>query len=188
MTISTPTTAGQILTSAYVNNNINSGLVYIDSGTISTQSSKQIDNCFTSTYDNYHINITISAVSTTAVLYLQMVDGTTPDASANYYGNMIQRSQGGVVTNDDVGSGTQWTINSWSNFGSVCMNTFDVMNPKLATTTAIAGDGMTNAATFVNTTQIGGGLLTNTQYEGLIITASAGTFSGVITVFGYRKA
>jgi len=189
MTISTPTVSGQILTSAYVNNNINSGLVYINSGTASTASSIQIDNCFTSDYDNYRVTIRFTAASTTSVLYLRMVNGTTPDATGPYYGNLIQRAQNGTEANVDNNAGTAFTINSWvtTTGASFSMNNFDVMNPQLAQATSIAGTAMTNAGDLVNSATMGGTLVTATAYEGLQILTASGTFSGVMTVYGYRK-
>ena len=58
MAVSTATTAGQILTSAYVNNNINSGLTYISTVTLSAgagTAAQWSGTVFSSTYTNYRL-------------------------------------------------------------------------------------------------------------------------------------
>ena len=77
MAISTPTTAGQVLTSAYVNNNINSGLVYITEATATSGASISVDNCFTSTYTDYRIVVSRAATTSATGLSLLLRAGGT---------------------------------------------------------------------------------------------------------------
>ena len=98
------------------------GLVLVASKTFTTTSSaQQIDNCFTSQYDNYRV-IYSGTGSTTGndFVYCRMVDGTTADTVANYYVCGYNTSTGAAVTTTWLAAQTQmrvgWIGNNYSEF------------------------------------------------------------------------
>jgi hypothetical protein len=196
MAISTPTTAGQILTSAYVNNNINSGMVYVAATTFTASSSVTVDNCFSSLYDNYKVTIQ----------WLQNTTGGGAQFKFKDAGGVVSTASYGSRAGGNFRSGATNNFAAYSNVDSVTSTAgifigsagaatrgyavFEILSPNLAQQTNLMGqymgtsDGTNN---FLNL-QIGGWQDSSTQMVGLNIAPAAGTMTGVITVFGYRKA
>ena len=79
-------------------------LTLITSTTISSATSKSVDNCFTSTYQNYKIFIATSAATSTALLSLKLRASST-DASTNYnYARLICNTNGVSAQIDALGT------------------------------------------------------------------------------------
>jgi hypothetical protein len=165
----------------------NSGLVYIASKVFtSTASAQQIDNCFTSTYENYFI--TYAGVGSTAsaeFLLCRVVDGTSPISTAIYF-NSLAYSGTSAMTTTFQGSQTSWKVGL---IGDVVSHlNLTLFNPQAAAKTS----GTSSYIVSSNNDFLNGnnGLLINntTQYEGLSFFPTSGTWSGTITVYGYRKA
>ena len=187
MTVSTPTTPGQILTSAYVNNNINSGLVYVKSQTIgSAVSSVIVTSAFNSTYDNYLVIVsdTLNATANDSFAINMRTGSTTSIVS--YYGVL-----GYWLYTGTPGAAGNNNSTTWGNVGrglgaSQKVNfAFNLGSPFLASRTTIATQG--NA---------GGDLTGNytgyhdvaTSFDQCVISVSGNLTGGTITVYGYRKA
>jgi 2-keto-3-deoxy-6-phosphogluconate aldolase len=183
MAISTPTTAGQILTSAYVNNNINSGTVYVKSQTIgSGVGSVTVTDAFSATYDNYNIVITGGVASTNANLAMTLGASVTGYFAAYSYVN-IGTGGTAVVTNNNA---TSWTAVGLATATQVSMNLW-LQNPFAAANTMLQGGY--GRAVADNVASYNGGHGVATSYTSFTITPSAGTLTGgIITVYGYRKA
>jgi hypothetical protein len=182
MTVSTPTTAGQILTSAYVNNNINSGLVYIKEQTIGTTvSSVTVSDAFSTTYDNYKIMVSGGVGSGLSSLELKFGASATGYSSGVVYVT-YGFSAANAASDNNAAS---FTYAGYATTGFIAFD-MDVMNPFLAQATVF---GPTNwAAGTVAGTSTG---IHNvaTSFTAFTITASSGTLTGgKIFVYGYRKA
>jgi hypothetical protein len=79
-------------------------LTLITSTTISSATSKSIDNCFTSTYQNYKIFIATSAAASTAIVSLRLRASST-DATTNYsYVRLICNFNGVSAQVDGLGN------------------------------------------------------------------------------------
>ena len=183
MTVSAATTAGQILTSAYVNNNINSGLVYISSQTIgSAVSSVAVASCFSADYDNYRIVIAGGVGSTGSASV-----GLSLGASATGYSGVLQYalygSGGALVAQDDNAARFSHIGNAYT---SQYATSFELLSPFLAKFTNIQ-----NASWIVDNASgnYNGVHEVATSFSGFTLTPTAGTLTGgTITVYGYRKA
>jgi hypothetical protein len=195
MAISTATTPGQILTSAYVNNNINSGLVYVGSSTFTASSTVSIDSLFSSTYDNYRVELQWLQNTTTGTVYVKFRTGGADVSTAYGFRSGGNYRTGGTNffaayanQNDLSGvAGIQLGAAQSTTRGYAC---FDILSPNLAQQTNLMGQymGASDATnTFLNLT-IGGWQDSTTQMTGMSILASAGTMTGTVTVQGYRKA
>jgi hypothetical protein len=182
MTVSTPTTAGQILTSAYVNNNINSGLTYIKQQTIgSAVSSVTVSDAFSTTYDNYKIMISGGVGSTLSSLTL------TVGGSATAYSGAVLYASYGTTTPlalSDNGA-TSWSYAGYATTGHISFD-LDLINPFLAKPT-IFGPASWVAGTVSGTSS--GFHNVATSYTSFAIGTATGTLTGgTIFVYGYRKA
>jgi hypothetical protein len=190
MAISTPTTAGQILTSAYVNNNINSGLTYIAGGPLSSTATN-FAGCFSAVYDNYRIVVSSPALSALGDIYIKyLVTGTTATTDANYYW-ALRGFTSGAAASDNSGSTQTLAYTGWSTAaaGGSGGISFDVYTPFLSTQSTLATSQASSfGANFVNRT----GLLgygTITSLTGIqFLTNAAPTMTGNVQIYGYRKA
>ena len=178
MTVSTATTSGQVLTSAYVNNNINSGLTYITSSTVgSAVSSVVVSSCFSTTYDSYQI--VVRGVSASVDDWLRLSISGATGSSYGYASSYF--AYGGGINADSSSSNTFWRPGIAGTTTSFVM---DIHSPFLAAATTMQFSTSTNGyATFG-----GGGNTTAASSTGFTLTPSSGTLTGgTISVYGYRK-
>jgi hypothetical protein len=179
MTVSTATTPGQILTSAYVNNNINSGLTYVTSSTVGTAvSSVVVSSCFSTTYDSYRI--VVRGVSASVDDWLRLSISGATGSSYGYASSYF--AYGGAINADSSASNTFWRPGIAGTTTSFVM---DIHSPFLSVATTMQFSNSTNGyATFG-----GGGNSTAASSTGFTLTPSSGTLTGgTISVYGYRKA
>ena len=78
-------TTGEVLTAADTNTYLaNSGLVFVASTTFSASSGVEMSNCFTSTYDNYEVQITYYGSVGTNTQFQLMTGTNTKDTGSTY--------------------------------------------------------------------------------------------------------
>lgn len=181
-------TTGEVLTASDTNTYLaNAGLVYVASATFSAVSSVQINNCFTSTMDHYRIMY--SGVGTTSgndFIYGRLVDGTTPTTAANYYHGTAYSTTGSSWANGWVGSQTAW---KWAFTGdNRSQFALDLFDPQTTNKTTFSSQMFSSATGDALWGVFGGLYNTTTQFEGVQIYPGSGTFTGTLTVYGYRKA
>jgi hypothetical protein len=184
MTVSTPTTSGQILTSAYLNNNINSGLTYISTTTIgSGVSTASVAGAFSSTYDNYRIIIN-NLTASTANQSLNFRLGSSTTRSDYIWGSTVITLSTGALTPESANGTAAGLRIGYTN--TVPVNySFDLLSPFLANR-AEYSSGWANGAYVGHASGIDN---TATSYTDITILPSAGTMTGgTITIYGYRKA
>ena len=185
MTISTPTISGQILTSAYVNNNINSGLVYVTSVTVgSAVLTVNVPNAFSAEYDNYRIVLSNIDCSVDGNGIKLLLDGFT---TAVYSSSTVSSAYSGAAPTgsgyvNDAGGilvGQSSTLND-------VHSVIDIFKPFVAAR---------KTYTFQNSQQTvvssGGGYINSSaSATGFTIDldAAATMTGGTITCYGYRKA
>ncbi|CAB4167059.1 hypothetical protein UFOVP873_1 [uncultured Caudovirales phage] len=192
-------TTGEVLTSSDTNTYLaNSGLVAVvptsvsGSGvalanatvTITAASTASIIGCFTSTYTNYVVVYNITATSN----YLRMKLRTaSADVSANY-GTTNAFINDNSTTLGFLNSGaTSWNDTRWLISQNVqSYGTMTIFNPQLAVSTFFQNDNTAISGT--NSLRLfGSGRNTGTDVcTGLTIFPDSGTFTGTITVYGYR--
>ena len=184
MTVSTPTTSGQVLTSAYVNNNINSGLVWISTTTIgSTVTSVPVASCFSSTYDNYRIVISSVDCSLTDALFIMTLNNSA--GSTYVYSTRWNNYSTAAFGGANSAGITYWAVGLTATNDNINYQV-EVQSPNLAKRTAFTtlGSSDTNYV-------FGGGQDTNAVAQTgftLAVTGAVTTFTGgTVTVYGYRK-
>jgi len=186
MTISTATTPGQILTSAYVNNNINSGLVYIAETQFSASSTAFLNGCFTSAYQNYQVKILLgSSVSTN--LFFRFRSGTsTPETGAHYdrAGFSFTSSATSLLANNQTEG---YIGDATTAANSRLAGTMEIFGPNEAKNTSVNCHNMDNLGNAIYLMSYR--MDTTTQYTGIEFSSlGAGTVTGSVYVYGYRVA
>ena len=192
-------TSGQILTAAQMTTlQSNTGLVVMTptsvSGTgvtlsgntmvVTAASTASIIGCFTSTFTNYAVVYNFTAVSNymrfkvrTASADISTGYGTTMAAITDNSTALSFLNAGATNFND-----TKWLLtNNAVSFGVV-----QVFNPQLAANTFFDNNG-TSIASTNSFKYFGGGRNTGTDVcTGLTLFPDSGTFTGTVTVYGYR--
>lgn len=182
MTVSAATTVGQVLTSAYVNNNINSGLTYITEATIGNGvSTVTVAGCFSTTYDNYQIVLAGSDSSSLNNIVTMQLNNST---GATYNTSSFYIIHGGATGSNTATASGVFRF-AWGGDVSDTSANVTVYSPFLTKRTAISGQ-TTNASL----TAFNGGVDTNAvSNTGFTLGVGADTLTGgTITVYGYRKA
>lgn len=190
MTVSSPTTPGQVLTSAYLNENINSGLVYITEANPSAASSVSINNCFSSTFNSYRLVWNGTAYSSTiaCLTSMRLRVGGVDNFSNNYrrarfyFGaGGLSGTDGGIVLTD--GWSFAETTTPLHQFSADIYSPFQSVITSICTK-AIAREVGTQifGIDSVGTTSV------TTSYDGFTLFPSNGTFTGKLLIYGYRQA
>jgi hypothetical protein len=179
-------------TSLYaITNGKNVGLVPLTNTTFTTVSSIQINNVFTSEYDHYFLNFTITACTgnDTTVL-MKLVDGTTPTTGNDYYWGQsgIISSTAGAVTNNGNAQSSLLAARMSSSAADVTEFSMNILAPNKANRTSFNWMGFNfNGAISFNYVGSGNFNLA-TQFEGLQFLTGTGTMSGNVKIYGYRNS
>ena len=189
MAISTPTTSGQVLTSAYVNNNINSGLVYVAGGALSTNSTN-FQGCFTSEYRNYRVVIDSFSVASATWVYIRYLSGATPNTTSNYISAGTGLSSNGSTSTRTVATASEGYLTYTDTASLAASMQFDISTPLPAQRTFLQGTAISFQAAF-SWSSPNFFVLQNqsTAFDGFQITTAGGpTISGNVSIYGYRQA
>jgi len=163
-----------------------SGLTLITSTTVSAATSKSIDNCFTSTYDNYVVKIVLTAGAANNSDVTVRLRASSTDSSANYTSRRILGNQNGISTDADTSGTDEWFIGSND---SSYVNTFtmNLYNPQKTTYTGMDVYGVMFYAGYIQNIPSVGQHKANTSYDGFTI-LSTNNMTGTIRVYGYQNS
>jgi hypothetical protein len=184
-------TTGEVLTASDTNTYLaNSGLVYVAGGPLSLTATN-FAGCFTSEYRDYRVVVDSLAWNASGYLYYQFLTGTTPATGASYYWAMNgYKVTGAAYNNANI---TQ----TFGYFGSANVSadnliigscSWDICGPQLAQRTMLTGQGSGVDIDYFQLSGMNSHNLTN-AYTGIrLLTNAATTFTGNVSIYGYRKA
>jgi hypothetical protein len=156
---------------------IQPALVHINTTTFSAVSSASINNCFSATYQNYLLSVTLeNTLGTTNYMRLR-VAGSDSAASYSMRSAYFQSVYGATTETGSVRFGDNGTEKVHVN-----VNLSDVA---LAAPTSIYASGNDSAPTSIFAT--GGVHTLSTAYDGFTIICNTGTFTGTIRAYGYSN-
>jgi len=179
-------TTGQVLTAAQMNA---VGLWLIKTQTLNAVSN-DITDVFTSDYDSYRVVISNFSKATTTVraINIRMLDGATPETAAEYdyvYNFAYPANLGGNAGFTNL---TAWEITLCSTKSGQSI-IIDFNSPQKAHPMSITFQCLnfqSDIGTYI-IRQGGGGLDTNTTYEGFRIYTTTDALSGTVRVYGYNQ-
>ena len=184
MAISTPTTSGQVLTSAYVNNNINSGLVYITESTFTTSSAVNLDSIFSATYQNYKIEVLVTNSSQVTLQYRYRVGGAS-NTTANY-GNQA------LIADSTTVSGARTTSQTIGDLGGMTLSNLSFFDITLYAPFQAANKGLVvTSGAYIGEAYIrlqNSNFKASTSFDGISLIPASGTITGTVRVYGFRQA
>jgi hypothetical protein len=165
---------------------LSSGLVLITSQTFSAASTVSVNNCFTSTYENYRLQVSVSSHSATGSFYIRFrAAGTDTSTSTYTWGN----GRAGRTSLSDGGGSSSATSFSfgYNTTGTPCHFSFDVFRGNTSASAGLAGNNYSTDAGPI--AAFFGGICTQaTAHDGLTIYPASGTMTGTIRVYGYRNS
>jgi len=159
------------------------GYALIASQTIGTTvSSVTVSNVFSSTYDNYLVNVSGGVGSTT--LNLRLTLGAT--ATGYYVNSIYMNYNSATVTGNNGQNGTFWTGAGGATANTISAQ-FYLFGPNLAKNTTYNATKQ-QAATTGEVEWTNGYLADTTQYTAFTLTTSTGTLTGgTIRVYGWSN-
>ena len=179
-------TTGEVLTAADTNTYLaNSGLVYVASQTFSAAGFVEFQNCFTSTYDNYRVVFTWYGSSATN-LSTQYMTGTNTRDIAGTYNRFGWYWLGGIVNFNSLGITSDFVANHGTASAEFSSAEIVFFRPNVSgvrtnsSLTSYSGDS--GLSSYLTTTKNA-----TLAYTGLYVYPNAGTITGTVTVYGYRK-
>jgi hypothetical protein len=163
------------------NNSVSgTGLDHIVTQSFSAVSSVSINNVFSSEYKNYKI------ISATTPIRIKFRQSESDSSSSLYYSNVFYASN---TTPSPTGayqpSLTLWDIgNVGENAGYLSM---DIINPYASKNKTFSCIGTGSGATMEYISIRTGFFINTTQYDGATFSVASGTFSGSISIYGYKS-
>jgi hypothetical protein len=177
---------GEVLTAAAMDS---IGLWKVASGALSGVSTNFV-GCFTSDYNNYRIVVDRLSFNATGDIYIRMLSGTTPASGATEYQYAFTglTSAGGAanITNAGTNAGFIGASNNLFNNGAVSSVSADIYSPAVTQRTIFTISSISHPSAVAHRT---GALYHNptTAYDGIqFLTLTATTFTGNVTIYGYR--
>jgi hypothetical protein len=190
--------AGDVLTAAFWNSNVRDnteylkteadliGIDHLNSTTLTTASSVNLNNVFSSAYTSYRIILTTTSAVTDALYNIRFRVGGVDASGANTYGySLVQSASIGAWANLDFSNtaATSGTIGYKTATGRTS-TIVDIHGPAVASPTGYTVSGQYSGIPYVG----GGHHNVSTAYDGFTITAAAGNITGTLRVFGYRNS
>ena len=164
------------------------GLVLITSQTVSSASTIDVTSCFSSTYDNYLLHWSFSGSSQNLAIRIRMLSGSTPETGSNYANAWAGYNSGGGTGNGYAGIQSYFEVNEMiSGSPTESATRLDIIGPNLAARTKVLMQSSNSNGTDYFVRQGSGTHNLLTAYDGFRLYPSAGTFSGTLRLYGYRK-
>jgi hypothetical protein len=162
------------------------GLVLLNTTSFTAQASVAIDNCFSSTYDNYFMTVQYTAATGSDVGVIMYFRSGTPatDTTTNYSSQRITQASttiaGSATTTGRIG-----VVDSA--YPTFAQQSVDIRTPFKSVVT-----NYNSRATFKDSANtdiqilIGGYQNSTTAFTGIKVLPGSGTFTGTIKVYGYK--
>ena len=163
----------------------NSGLVYVAETTFSAASNPFINGCFSSTYANYRVLVSLSTSAQTNVRFRWRYGTSTTETALKYDRFGTSFSGATVTTLVSIAEASWYIISTTNGLTEIAPVTMDIYSPNLAVKTLAQSNAWNSAS---GATHLVNCRMDNTtQYTGLEIFADSGTLTGSIRVYGYRQ-
>ena len=181
-----PYSSGDVLTAGDLN--ASSGLVFVSSTAVgSSVSSVDVNNVFSSTFDNYKIIYSNYAASINNIGMRMRLKTATVDSSSVYYwaGYYVRYTSTGSGFDRSGGATTFFDMGSASGASTL---SFELFSPNLAVYTLFSSQPSVAGNTDQYIIQRAGAFRNSTQFTGFQLFPVSGTLTGgTIRVYGYNN-
>ena len=185
-------TAGSVLTASFWNEQVRDNtqqlrddraLVLVKTQSYSAASAVTVTNAFNATYNGYIIVLKGHTGSTGSALGAQMRSGSTTETSANYAQQQCQFSNT-TFTGTRTSGQTSWSLFAAQTNLNTSAQFTRIEGPSASTRTSFASMFQQSGGASVDIYLSGGDLATTTSYDQIVLTPSAGTITGTISIYG----
>jgi hypothetical protein len=164
-----------------------SGLTLITSSSFTTVSSHSVNNCFTTTYQNYLLLITFTGATADGPTFSMRMRASGTDTSTNYQQTRLYAL--GATVGADTAITDGFFLNGLDkDFPDEPLCVVNLANPQAANRTSFVNQAQNRGATVVNYWSLGGFQDSTTQFDGFTILTDSGTMSGRVRVYGYQNS
>lgn len=169
------------------------GLTFINGATFSAANTVSLaTSSFTSTYQNYLLQVTLSAASASGTMSMRYRASGTDYSGSTYNTGALLIDSAGTIANDGQ-SGSSQSSHKIGYYGSAdyLMAQITLFNPQEAANSRFTSNssGVNSTASAVATSFSGGIVYQNTQYDAVTLLASgATTLTGNYRLYGYSKS
>lgn len=161
-------------------------LVLTGSADFTTSSAVSINNCFSSTYNNYHVEIDLTAISAVdAEFHCRMRASGTDNTASSYFSQWLQQKETTV-------GGAGYLTRSMFHLGSLASSKVkqlawsgEFKDPFNATNTKMLWHVWMSNSSDAYQNLIVGHHSVDTSYDGVTFYPASGTISGKIRIYGY---
>ena len=162
-------------------------LTLISSTTFSGSSAHNINDVFSTTYQNYLVQLNMDAPSATGYQQLRLRVSGADNTTSNYFWSGIYNvSSAPTPAGEGAGSQTSFTYGYIESAGTASM-TFNIANPfeTKATTYSNIMARTTGSASLIYSNA--GAFNTTTSFTGFTLYPASGTITGKVRVYGYNN-
>jgi hypothetical protein len=162
------------------------GLVLLNTTSFSAVSQQNVSSCFSATYKNYKIIVSLDSSSASDYVVINLRTGSTNASSGYAYANWKVNSGGTASVDATSTTGTSLVIGRNDTAGS-SISEIILKSPFETKKTVMFGTSNYHDATN-NTLMLHSGVLKNdTSYESISLNANAGNLTGRISVYGFNE-
>lgn len=163
-----------------------SGLTLITRQTYSSALTINVNDVFSSTYDNYRIVIRNSA-GTTGGLAMRMRVSGADNSTSNYYSTVFESVSGTSTIFPRFKTSATSFLDGDIDFKNDATLVFDITAPNLTQETSFMGLWSCTASGW-RSGNINGLFNATTSFTGFSFYGASGSATGVVTVYGYQKS
>lgn len=163
------------------------GIVLTGSASPSASTSVSINNCFTSSYENYRVVATMTAAAGTGTLSARL-RASSVDTTTNYICQLFESYSTTTSSTANVLGTDEWYMSDINATYNVSSFSFDIYKPQTAQKTNFNGQNhyQSTAGTFIS--QFVSGVQTSTtQFDGITILSTT-AITGTIRIYGYANS
>lgn len=159
------------------------GLVHIVTESFSAVSSVSLDNCFSGDYDNYLVIANITSTSTSAHARIRLRASGSDETSANYSFGATYNGFNNTPSAEGAANQTSMNLTYMSDAANAHALYMPITGPNDAGFTYVSQ----NMSADNGASSYQGLLKTTTVYDGFSLYPSSGSFTGTVSVYGYKK-
>lgn len=163
---------------------LGSGLVHIETQSVSAVSAINFNDVFTSTFDNYKVIVTGLVALGTVALQIRMRSGGIDNTAASYNSQALEV----------IGTGTTAVRTTSQTSGRIgVLSTsrqgigIEIYLPNVAVATAMTSQTILRTGTAIQAHLDTAGHDVASAFDGFTLFPASSTFTGSISVYGYRK-
>lgn len=187
VTLNLPNANGTVATTSYADTA--PGLQHIVTQSFTAVSAVNVNNCFSSSYENYKINVAIDGASTSQSLFMRLRSGGVDNSSNNYNSGIayVVYNNASAVTGANTSAQTWWFGWGLSSVAPSIVQSIDIYKPFIAFRTHLVSIYAKSPSVATDSGFGQGFHNVASSFDGFSFFMDSSTMSGIIRVYGYKN-